>query len=294
MDVAAHPPQPSLAEAVARLRAAGLLAAEPTSGGETDPEAREVSIVGQPWTAARPLLAEIGFAEVGADSAGRRLFAAYELDRDRWLRLRLDPVQPAAAPSRGPRTRRAPGLIVAVLGPDGSGKSTLTATLAEAFVLPTRLLYAGLYPADRRRFRLPAIGSLALLLRLWRLALESNWDRSRGRLVLFDRYAHDARLPLPPSAGRRTRLRRALLARALPSPDLLIVLDAPVEVLLRRRQEHPADVIAAQRKRYVELATSARDGVVVDATEDAAAVRRTVTALIWARIVKRRGGGHDG
>ncbi len=291
MDAAGHPSSPSLADAIARLRGAGLLAATQTTPDQAQPAEATLAVAGRPWAAVRPVLAPVGFAEVGPDSAGSRLFAAYDPADDRWLRLRLEPTGPDAR-GRSARDRRAPGLIVAVLGPDGAGKSTLTADLARAFILPTTLLYAGLYPADRRRFRLPALGTIALLLRLWRLALDAAWQRSRGRLVLFDRYASDARLPLPAGAGRRTRLRRGLLAMALPAPDLTIVLDAPVEVLLGRRDEHPAEVIAAQRERYAELARNARDGAVVDASADASAVRRTVTALIWARIVRRRGGHH--
>ena len=289
MDVAGHPRRPSLAEALARLRGAGLLAAATTLDGAPDTEQAVASIAGQPWTAIRPLLASVGFAEVGLAPAGGRMFAAYDREADRWLRLRLVPVRSVDG-AGGSRARAGSGLVVAVLGPDGSGKSTLTTTLAETFILPVRLFYAGLYPADRRQFRLPVLGTVALLLRLWRLGLASSWHRRHGRLVLFDRYASDARLPLPAGSARRTRLRRGLLARALPSPDLVIVLDAPVDVLLARRQEHAAEVIAIQRQRYAELARTVPNGVVVDASGDAAAVRRTVTALVWAAFVRRRGG----
>lgn len=285
--------RPRLSAAIGRISAAGFLATEPETGIPSGSDQLTVSVAGEPWPAVRPVLADVGFAEVGPDPAGGRLFAAYDAESDRWLRLRLVPNRAPAGSRRGSRMRRQSGLIVAVLGPDGSGKSTLTATLAESFVLPVRLFYAGLYPADRRRFRQPGIGTVALLLRLWRLAIESSRERSRGRLVLFDRYAYDARLPMPSDVGRRTRLRRAFLARALPTPDLVIVLDAPVDVLLGRRQEHQAEVIAAQRRRYAELAQEIRDAVVVDASQDAATVRRTVTGLIWARFVERRGSRAD-
>lgn len=295
----------ALTDAIAALARAGLLAPGETARQTGSASAAQVRLVGQPWTAVRPILAALRFAEVDAESDGSRTYATYDLDGDRWLRLRLEtpeaspaePVEaargapgptPARSSRRVPIPHRGSGLVVALLGPDGAGKSTLTAAVAGSFILPVREFYAGLYPADRRRFRQPGLGTVAVLLRLWRLAIRATWHRRRGRLVLFDRYAYDARLPLPPSAGRRTRLRRALLARSLPTPDLVVVLDAPAEVLLGRRREHPIEVVEAQRRRYAELASSVPDGVIVDASVEADAVRRAVTALIWSRYAARQ------
>ncbi len=280
----------TLAEAADRLRRAGLLATDAIADdGGSDAADLRLSIVGEPWAAIRPILAEEGFAEIGRAGSTGREFAAYDVEADRWLRLRLAPVGLEAAARRRP-TPPLRGLSVAVLGPDGAGKSTLTAALAATFILPTRQFYAGLYPAGRRRFRQPGLATLAILIRLWRLALQATWHRRRGRLVLFDRYAYDARLPLPRSAGRRTRLRRALLTRSLPAPDLVVVLDAPAEVLVARRAEHPIEVVEAQRRRYRELALSLPDAVVLDAALEAETVRRNLTELVWERIVARRGG----
>jgi thymidylate kinase len=85
------------------------------------------------------------------------------------------------------------------------------------------------------------------------------------------------------SRGRAvTRLRRRLLAGALPSPDVLVVLDAPAEVLRARKGEHDLATLQAQRDRYRALA--GRPGaVLVDATADADAVRREVTDVVWRR-----------
>lgn len=276
----------ALGDAVGALARAGLLAPGEPAGTADSANGLRAQVVGRPWAAVRPILGSLGFAEAEAERDGSRTYAAYDPVADRWLRLRLEPVGAAGA-GESDKDRGA-GLVVAILGPDGAGKSTLTAAVAESFVLPVRQFYAGLYPAGRRRFRQPGLATIALLLRLWRLAIRATWHRRRGRLVLFDRYAYDARLPLPRSAGRRTRLRRAILARSLPTPDLVVVLDAPAEVLLARRDEHPIEVIEAQRRRYAELAGSVPDAVIVDASADADTVRRGVTALIWARFAARQ------
>jgi thymidylate kinase len=292
--------RPTLDEATVRLRAAGLLAPdESRATGTGDRSGRDDSagpadatasaglrIVGAPWGAVRRTLAGAGFADVGpvAGRTGHR-FAAYDPGLDRWLRLDLTPLSPEATSRESARPRT--GLTVAILGPDGAGKTTLTEAIAGSFSLPVRRLYAGLYPADRRRFRLPGLETLAVLARQLRLTIEAARQRRRGALVLFDRFAYDARLPLPPGAGRRSRLRRALIARSSSTPDLVVVLDAPAEVLVSRREEHSREVIEAQRTRYAELAGTVRDGVIVDARPEADAVRRAVTALIWSRVVER-------
>jgi thymidylate kinase len=102
-------------------------------------------------------------------------------------------------------------------------------------------------------------------------------------VVVFDRHGLDAAAaPARPEGGPARRARRRLLAAALPQPDVLVVLDAPAEVLLARKGEHDVPTLAAQRARYLALAD--RPGAaVVDASRDAETVRRDVTRVVWQR-----------
>jgi thymidylate kinase len=190
---------------------------------------------------------------------------------------------------------RRPGITVALLGPDGAGKSTLIRSLATTFYYPARTYYLGLYGAQRPRLgrlsSLPGAELIAQIARLWRVYLLAGYHRRRGRLVLFDRHGYEALLTFRSRPSLKRRLRRILVGRLSPGPDLVLVLDAPPELLHARKAEHDPQALARQRAAYRRLATELERrgrGVLVDATADAAAVRRTATALIWQRVARRR------
>jgi thymidylate kinase len=91
-------------------------------------------------------------------------------------------------------------------------------------------------------------------------------ERARKGLVVFDRHYLDILVD-----PRRYRYGAPLwlasvVAHLIPTPDLLIVLDAPVEVLHSRKKEVPAAEAERQRACYRVLAHARRGGVVLDAT----------------------------
>jgi thymidylate kinase len=211
-----------------------------------------------------------------------------------WLLRRLRPVLFAM---------RRRGLSIALLAPDGAGKTTLAHELTHAAYLRAHLIYMGTNP-DACTVGLPTTrwlqegvktlpGSKLRLRRLFKglsfgNRLMEQWYRCgvglyhkwRGHFVLFDRYMYDSWIApraLPPGK----RLRRWLLEQTCPTPDLVVVLDAPGALLYKRKGEHTPERLEQQRQAYLGLQTRVPNLVVVDATRTAHAVRRTVTALIW-------------
>ncbi len=245
------------------------------------------------WTAGRVVEAA---AQPGDGTAlarlGRRLDRSWSLRRlptvtGRILLHRLLRRAARVMPFMG-----GPGLTVALLGPDGAGKSTLSAALAEPFPVPVRRIYLGVYgrgldgatKGSGGRFGLPG-----RLVWVWRRSLSAAWHRAHGRIVVFDRHVLDLALGAPGS-GRKARLRRRLLVRAAPTPGLSVILDVPGEELFRRKGEHDPVALERQRARYVELADRLPAAAVVDASADADTVRRRVIAAVWAAYGSARGG----
>ncbi len=174
---------------------------------------------------------------------------------------------------------------VALLAPDGAGKSTLAVALQETFFFPVHVEYMGLYQkgARRSRHRLPGLGLLAALWTQWRRYARARLYRARGHLVLFDRYTYDALLVQPTRReGLLRRLRRRLLAHACPAPNLVLLLDAPGQVLFQRKREHSPGRLEQQRQQYLTVTERLPHAVILDAMADPETVRRAATAHIWA------------
>src|SRR5205085_4932553 len=93
-------------------------------------------------------------------------------------------------------TRR--GLGVAVIGPDGAGKTTLVGELSESLWFESELMYMGLTGGRLPRadaLRVPGVVLTARLAIIWVRWSVGMYHRLRGRIVLFDRYVLDGTVP---------------------------------------------------------------------------------------------------
>ena len=208
---------------------------------------------------------------------------------------------------RAARMLHPTGFMVAVLGPDGSGKSSVIervlVDLAPVFRntrymhLRPRLIGAGggSIGAVTNPHALPVRGGVAswaklayfisdytlgFVLRVWPLM-------ARSTLVAFDRYYHD--LLVDPEryryGGSMTLARWS--AKCVPSPDMWVLLHAPADVLQARKREVPVDETERQRRAYFELLNRLPNATVVDASQNIAQVATEVECAVLRFLEQR-------
>ncbi len=187
------------------------------------------------------------------------------------------------------RVRRAlhpTGLMVAFLGPDGSGKSCVirdvVPVLEPAFrrirvmhlrprlgERPAQALAPVTDPQGQRpRGAVSSAAKLAYFLFDYGLGylLKVRPLLARSTLVMFDRYYQDLLVdPARYRYGAAPALAR-WVGRLLPRPDLWLVLDAPVDVIQARKREVPPEESGRQREAYRRVLAREADVVVLDAS----------------------------
>jgi thymidylate kinase len=215
---------------------------------------------------------------------------------------------------------------VALIGPDGAGKSTVAREVARR-VAPARYLYMGVnleesaltlpttrlalaikrargrgprmtadwsavQPGLRGRKRVvkeayAAIRLLGWLAEEWYRALLARIYARQGNLVIFDRHFlfdyYASHVRRQPGQLLAARVHGMLLRRFYPRPDMVVVLDAPAEVLHARKREQSVETLERRRQEYLSLSAIAPDFTVVDATRSQADVADEITALVQAR-----------
>ena len=170
------------------------------------------------------------------------------------------------------------GLSVALLAPDPAAKAALAAELGKTFYLPVTLMRMSAPPRTRGG-KLGRAGFLATLLTMWRRYLTGRSRRARGRLVVFDRYTYDYRIPPARQVRGLGRLRRLLLGRACPAPDVVVILDDATPPKVRKLR--PEVSYEAVRHQYLDLSQRMPDAIVIEAPPGGGSPRRELTAALW-------------
>jgi thymidylate kinase len=221
---------------------------------------------------------------------------------------------------------------VALIGPDGAGKTTISRMLQQSSSLPFKYLYMGINieasnaavptsywgeflkqwlrhsrngqdglrgaaakSSPSKRVGAFVWNSARLLNRLvdeWYRQLLSWSYQLRGYIVLYDRHF---RVDFWRDVGNESfdqRLHRLLVTRFYPRPDLIIYLDAPAEVLYARKGEKDLIDLEARRQAFMRAGRGMRDFVTVDATQPLESVYGCIHQVITQHYERRKLGGN--
>src|SRR4051794_18231941 len=258
------------------------------AAGESSPVGRAVlSAAAGDWSPGALIEAARGGRWEHLEGVGRQLAPALERARPSSERLGWRLRRLVASARRPLLLRRRRGVSVALLGPNGVGKSTAAAGLRERFPFDSRLIYMGLWKARPRGRGPAAVDPLLRPLRIWTRYLRARYHQLTGRLVIFDRYVAEAKLPAAPPLVALKKPYFWFLSHCVPSPDATVVLDVPGAVAYGRKQENPPEELESERRLYARLATSHPSVALVDASREAAAVRGDITAIVWRLLARR-------
>ena len=205
------------------------------------------------------------------------------------------------------RMARPTGGWIALIGPDGCGKSSIIDVIRQQYTFAFRAVQCfHMRPkllrrktqtdavvtnphGQRPRGFIASSAKALFLIADYLLGYMFQVVPALGRthLIIFDRYVYDLLVDSKRVRYGGPRWLLRLVALVVPRPDLVILLDAPAEVLWSRKQEVVFEEVVRQRKAYLQVVSKLPSAIVVNAAQPIPDVIRDVNGAIVAYFSRR-------
>jgi len=212
------------------------------------------------------------------------------------------------------------GLLIAFLGPDGSGKTTLALRLASKEIFPSRYVYMGadkyILPTSylierisrriKNKHNIPKVaeGRIHILNRLFTYLQEtiklyhdlaefmaryfflSYRFYRKGYLVINDRYIYD--LLLDRERFTRHPIIQKIILRLLPRPDLILFLESSTRTMHQRKAEHSLEELESMKQGYRSLQKHFHNLQVIETGNSVTSSLNEVIGFLWKPYLSNR------
>jgi thymidylate kinase len=196
---------------------------------------------------------------------------------------------------------------IAIMGPDGAGKSAVIEALRKQFKFAyDKVKCFHLRPKMLRHGKetnevvtdphgKPPRGMLLSIAKMFYMIVD-YWlgyllkiapAMRRSQLIVFDRYVYDLLVDSKRIRYGGPAWLLRLTAKVVPRPNLVILLDAPAEVLWSRKQEVSFEEVKRQRDEYLAVTKRLLCGVVIDAGQPLPDVLRDVDNAVVKHYERR-------
>ena len=183
--------------------------------------------------------------------------------------------------------------IVAFMGVDGSGKSTLIKTLIKKFKKKYKYIkYIHLRPYlflidkstvnsdPHKKKKLTSKFTSLFTILLWLVIYKFFFlcvFRKKNQLVIFDRYAHDLLIDKVRYQFNLSKKYTELILNLFPEPHLWIFLKAPISILENRKKELPQSELKKQIKKYINFSKSKKNSIIVNTN---APIQKNISLIV--------------
>lgn len=182
------------------------------------------------------------------------------------------------------RVRHSTGLSIAILGPDGSGKSTVITGLSSGLKRGFRKIqYYHLFPqqplkeskentnpqGQKPHSFMKSQLKLAFLMSKYSIGyIKVKLQLIKSTLVIFDRYYDDILVDRRRFRYKGFNFILKLGNYLIPEPRIYLYLDAPSEVIFSRKAELSISEIDRQRHKFKRLVQKKKRGFIINANQD--------------------------